>query len=58
VLDRDHQEGGELVGTVMQTLIDLRADARKSKNFELADAIRDRLAAAGLTLEDKPDGTL
>jgi len=61
VLDRYPEEGaggGELLTPVMQMLIDMRADARKSKDFELADAIRDRLAVAGLTLEDKPDGTI
>lgn len=49
---------GELVRPVMQILIDLRADARKAKNFDLADMIRQRLTAAGVTLEDKPDGTI
>ena len=61
VLDRYPEEGaggGELLSPVMQMLIDMRADARKSKNFDLADQIRDRLAAAGVTLEDKPDGTI
>jgi len=60
VLDRYPEEGaggGELLAPVMQMLIDLRADARKTKNFELADTIRDRLTASGITLEDKPDGT-
>ncbi len=50
--------GGELLTGAMQLLIDLRAEARKAKNFKLADDIRNRLVAAGITLEDKPDGTI
>ena len=60
VLDKYPEEGaggGELLTPVMQMLIDMRAEARKSKNFDLADQIRDRLAEAGVTLEDKADGT-
>jgi cysteinyl-tRNA synthetase len=41
----------------MRLLIDLRNEARKSKNFALSDAIRDRLAAIKVTLEDRADGT-
>jgi cysteinyl-tRNA synthetase len=43
-------------GTV-QHLIDLRAAARKAKNFALGDQIRKRLADLGVTLEDRPGGT-
>jgi len=43
---------------VMQLLIRLRAEARASKNFALADGIRKGLAEVGLTLEDRADGTL
>ena len=46
-----------LVNDLMQLLIDLRQEARKSKNFALADAIRDRLTELGITLEDRPGGT-
>ena len=42
---------------VMQLMIRLRADARASKNFALADGIRKGLAEIGVTLEDRPDGT-
>jgi cysteinyl-tRNA synthetase len=43
----------------MQLLIDLRAEARKAKNFALGDQIRARLAAKeiGITLEDRAGGT-
>ncbi len=34
-----------------------RAAARKEKNFEASDRIRDRLAAQGIVLEDGPEGT-
>jgi len=35
----------------------LRNQARKSKNFELSDQIRDRLLAEGIELKDGRDGT-
>ena len=49
--------GDELVGQLMQLVIEMRADARKSKNFAMADKIRERLTALGITLEDRPSGT-
>jgi cysteinyl-tRNA synthetase len=52
-------EGGndELVGKLMQLFLEVRADARKNKNFATADGIRKGLAAIGIILEDRPDGT-
>jgi len=41
----------------MELLIKLRNEARKSKNFALADDVRNGLTAIGVTLEDGPDGT-
>jgi len=46
-----------LVDDLMQLLIDLRAAARKNKDFATADQIRDVLGRLGITLEDRPDGT-
>jgi cysteinyl-tRNA synthetase len=46
-----------LVNGLMQLLMDLRSDARKSKNFAVADQIRQRLVQLGVTLEDRPGGT-
>jgi cysteinyl-tRNA synthetase len=51
--------GGDdkLVNGLMQLLIDLRNEARKAKNFALADQIRKRLGELSVTLEDRQGGT-
>lgn len=46
----------ELVDKLMQIILDIRQDARKSKNWAVADKIRDDLRAAGIVLEDSPQG--
>ncbi len=46
----------QLVGGLMQLLIDLRNEARKAKNFALGDQIRTRLRELNVTLEDRPGG--
>ena len=43
--------------TLVQTMIAQRAQARADKDWAAADRIRDAIAAAGITLEDTPDGT-
>jgi len=47
----------QLLSNLMQLFLDLRAEARMSKNFALADQIRQRLGQLGITLEDRPGGT-
>lgn len=44
------------VAAAMQTLIDLRNDSRKAKNFAVADTIRKRLTEMKINLEDRPGG--
>jgi cysteinyl-tRNA synthetase len=47
----------DLVARLMPLVIDLRAAARKNKNFPCADKIRDALASLGIVLEDRAGGT-
>jgi cysteinyl-tRNA synthetase len=47
----------DLTGGLVHLLIDLRAEARKKKDFALADQIRQRISKLGITLEDRPGGT-
>ncbi|UTW45733.1 cysteine--tRNA ligase [bacterium SCSIO 12696] len=41
----------------IENLINERTDAKKSRDFARADQIRDELQAAGVVLEDGPEGT-
>ena len=47
----------ELVGKLMDLLIEIRTQARKAKDFATADTIRNSLAEMGVALEDRPAGT-
>jgi cysteinyl-tRNA synthetase len=45
-----------VVDALVQVALDARRAARERKDYAEADAIRDRLTAAGLTVEDTPAG--
>ena len=53
IQENNHQK----LDQTLQVLIELRNQARKSKNFELSDQIRDRLLAEGIELKDGREGT-
>ena len=53
------QGGGaehEALATLVEAVVEERAEARAAKDWTRADALRDRLTAAGVVLEDGKDG--
>lgn len=51
------ETGVGLDSALMSILVDLRAEARKKRDWATSDTIRDRLAEIGVALEDRPEGT-
>ncbi|HKM14251.1 MAG TPA: cysteine--tRNA ligase [Candidatus Methanomethylophilaceae archaeon] len=56
IFPEDSNEDDCTFDSVMQILIDLRAELRKRKAYDLSDMIRDRLGEADVHLEDSGDG--
>ena len=56
-VDAHFQRGSSLDADRIEALIEARNEARRDKDFQHADDIRDVLAAAGIELEDTRDGT-
>ena len=58
-LDKEEEKAaidGELEAYILKK-IEERKEAKKNKDFATADAIRDELAAKGITLKDTREGT-
>jgi len=51
------EDGSDKLDDVMQMLIEMRAEARANKNWDLSDEIRDKLNAVGIVLNDGKDGS-
>ena len=56
VLGLLQEENEESVDPELQALVDERQEARKNKDFQRADEIRDILKVKGITLKDTPQG--
>lgn len=50
--------GEEIIDSHIQSMIDQREEARKSKDFKKSDEIRAELLKKGIVLEDTPHGTV
>jgi cysteinyl-tRNA synthetase len=44
------------LSALVEDLLAQRQDARARRDFAAADEVRDRLTAAGVSVEDSPDG--
>ncbi|MCF8275270.1 MAG: cysteine--tRNA ligase [Flavobacteriales bacterium] len=49
-------QSGKTLNDVMDVLLDLRSIAKQNKDYNTADAIRDKLKAIGVTIMDGKDG--
>ena len=62
VLGLNHEgsvnNGGKALETVMQIVLEQRAEAKKRKDFATSDQIRDLLLSGGISIKDTKEGTL
>ncbi|MCR5757701.1 MAG: cysteine--tRNA ligase [Selenomonas sp.] len=56
IFEQEEAADDGLANKLMDLIINIRQDARKEKNWALADKIRDELKDAGVILEDTPNG--
>ncbi len=52
----DGELSGKRLNGVMELLLELRAEARKNKDFALSDKLRDRLLETGIEIKDTKEG--
>ncbi len=55
--DAGTEPAADALAALVAELLTARQQARAEKDWAQADAIRDRLAAAGVVIEDRPDGS-
>lgn len=58
LFDQESADSGDLPDPEIDALVEERNQARRNRDFARSDQIRDQLAAAGIVLEDGPEGTL
>lgn len=52
----EKKDDDEMVGKLVDVLLALRQEARKKKDFQTADSVRDQLKELGILIEDTPQG--
>ncbi|MEW6773754.1 MAG: cysteine--tRNA ligase [Bacteroidota bacterium] len=45
------------INRLVEILVNIRAEAKKNKNYELSDKIRNELESIGVSIKDTPEGT-
>jgi cysteinyl-tRNA synthetase len=50
-------DNSEALNAAMELVLEMRKSARENKDWATSDLIRDRLAAAGITIKDAKEGT-
>ena len=56
--DQASSSDGKREAALIEMLIAMRAQARADRDYARSDGIRDQLAALGILLEDRADGTI
>ena len=54
--DRESEQAATALSALVEELLAARQQARADRDWAQADAIRDRLAGAGVQIEDRPTG--
>ncbi len=57
LFEKRRASGDEVTEQLITLITDLREEYRRKKNYAFADLIRDRLAEAGVEIQDTADGT-
>lgn len=54
--ESDANAGGEVIGGLMDLILEIRKSARENKDWATSDKIRDKLKAVGVEIKDTKDG--
>ena len=49
-------DGDQVLDADLEAILEARVEARRARDWRRSDELRDALAAAGITVEDTPDG--
>lgn len=54
---QEGSESGNMLGSVLEMILEVRKEAKLNKDYATSDKIRDRLAEIGIKIKDTKDGT-
>ena len=55
--DEEGKENSELTDSLMQMILNMRAEAKANKDWSTSDKLRDALAAINVQIKDSKEGT-